>query len=161
MENMTYSEKMESDPPPAYPPPNQLGYPPQQIPGYPPQQIPGYPQYANMQQAQPVVIVQQQQQIKPADNMVLSILTCICCNTCCLGLVALIFAYQSQQSANRNAMEQAKSQGITARNMSIASIILTIIVIIIVVVVCVVYYVKVYNYIVGVYEDNDDWKWNN
>jgi len=108
-------------PPPggAYPPPGGA-YPPQ---GYPPQAAAYVPTTT-----QPgAVVVQQVAQPRPPDNLVLGVLACICCNGWCLGLVALIFACQSQSSANQNQMEDARRKGELAKKFAIAAIIISII----------------------------------
>jgi len=77
------------------------------------------------------VVVQQVAQPRPPDNLILSVIACVCCNAFCLGLIALVFAYQSQQSANGNRMEEARSKGDTAKKLAIAAIIVTIVVVVI------------------------------
>ena len=55
-------------------------------------------------EAQPQVQVQQPAAVDPADmpdsHLPLSIVSCVCCNCCCFGLVALVFAIQSNSSLN-------------------------------------------------------------
>jgi len=44
----------------------------------------------------------------PKTNLAISILSCILCNFCCLGFVALIFAVQSNSSLNAGDVSCAK-----------------------------------------------------
>jgi len=131
-------------PPGAYPPapgaypPAPGAYPPAPA-GYPPAHgAPlAYPPPAGYapQTTQPTtVVVQQVAQPKPPDNFVLSLIACLCCNACCLGLIALVFAYQSQQEANGNRMEEARSKGEIAKKLAIASIIASCVILVIAVI---------------------------
>jgi len=131
-------------PPPgaAYPPPGAYPPPPQPAGAYPAQ--PGaYPGYAP-QTTQPQTVsqqfqgyVQQGQGIietskhsanpaveRPPDNLVMALISCLCCNACCIGAIALYFAYQSQQDANANNMASAKERGEKARKLAIAAFII-------------------------------------
>lgn len=128
-----YPQAAGAYPPPgsAYPPPG-AAYPP---PGsaYPPPDGAYSPPGGVFPQAvvvpvstQPgAVVVAQVAQPKPPDNFIFALITCLCCNACCLGLVALVLAYQSQQSANQNRMEEAGKKGEQAKKLAIASIIVS------------------------------------
>jgi len=126
----------------AYPPPGAYpaqpgGYPAQPYPppagGY--QTAPGaYPPAAGYapQVTQPgAIVVQQLHQPPPPDNLILSVVACVFCNAFCLGLVALVCAYQSQQEAKANNINEAKSKGETAKKLAIAAIVITSIVVVI------------------------------
>jgi len=133
---------------PGYPPqgyPSQPGYPPQGYPaqpGYPPAtgQSPSYPGYAPVPtgvspsgvviQQQPTVVVAAQP--KPPNNLPLALVACLCCNGCCLGLVALIFALRSDSAYAEGRVDDARRKGETARKCAIASIIVAIILVVVI-----------------------------
>merc|ERR1739842_55869 len=95
------------------------------------QQAPGY----IPQTAQPsTIVVQQAPAARPPDNLIFSLVACIFCNSFCLGLIALVCAYQSQQEANRNNMEIARSKGDTAKKLAIAGIVITAIITVIIII---------------------------
>jgi len=130
-------------PPGAYPPAPPPGAYPAQPGGYPPypppaggyQTAPGaYPPAAGYapQVTQPgAIVVQQAHQPPPPDNLILSVVACIFCNAFCLGLVALVCAYQSQQDAKANNINEARSKGETAKKLAIAAIVISTIVIVV------------------------------
>jgi len=112
--------------PGAYPP-APGAYPP--APGaYPPPAPGAYPPAGayGPQVTQPgAIVVQQVPQQRPPDNLILSVIACFFCNGFCLGLAALICAYQSQQDANASNMEEARRKGETAKKLAIAAIVVS------------------------------------
>jgi len=64
-------------------------------------------------------------------NLPLSIVSCICCNFCCLGLVALICSLQANNAQQAGHTEEAKDKAALAKKLAIAAIIGTIIVVVI------------------------------
>jgi len=131
-------------PQPGYPPASQPGYAPYPTqPGvpYPPptgQPAAAYPPgYAGppggvvvTQQPTNVVVVESAQ--KPPNNLPLALLACICCNGCCLGLAALIFALQSDSRFAEGQVEAARERGEKAKKFAIVSIIVATVLVIII-----------------------------
>lgn len=80
-----------------------------------------------------MVVVQQQPgvvmaspQMKPDNHLALSIVACLCCNGCCLGLVALICALQSDSDFSSGKVDEARNKGEMAKKLAIAAIVLAI-----------------------------------
>jgi len=126
-------------PQPGYPPqgyPAQPGYPPAGAPaqpGYPPAPYPGYapvPTSASPSgvviQQQPTVVVATAQQ-KPNNNLPLALVACLCCNGCCLGLAALIYALKSDSAYSAGRADEARQHGEKAKKLAIAGIVIAII----------------------------------
>jgi len=122
---------------PGYPPqgyPAQPGYPPQAPPaqpGYAPSPYPGYAPVPTSSsgvviQQQPTVVVAAAQQ-KPNNNLPLALFACLCCNGCCLGLAALIYALMSDSAYSAGRMEEARQKGEKAKRLALAGIVVAII----------------------------------
>ncbi|KAL8590751.1 hypothetical protein ACOMHN_064854 [Nucella lapillus] len=133
-----------------YPPPGQPGYPPGQ-PGYPPGQPmyppgqpgypqgqPGYPPGAYVQgpygQSTSAVVVTQPTgatmvvaQSPPSDNLLLSIIACLCC-FCPTGIFAIMYSCQAKSANEVNDYASAMRYAAQAKKLAIASIIIGIVV---------------------------------
>ena len=56
------------------------------------------PSHVVMQQPPVTVMIPPPQQPKPPNNLPLALIACLCCNGCCIGLVALVFALRSDSA---------------------------------------------------------------
>lgn len=130
-------------PPGVYPPPPEGAYPPQTGGVYPPPPGGVYPppagvysppaDYGKPTVVQPGQIIVQQAQPRPPDYFLLNLFTCLLCTccafpVCCVSIAGLFFAYKSQQAANGNRMEEAKSQGQLALKLAITAIVVGVII---------------------------------
>lgn len=69
--------------------------------------------------------------MKPANNLAISLVACLCCNGCCLGLVALILALSSDSAYEKGNVDEARQKGENAKKCAIVAIIVTIVAVVI------------------------------
>jgi len=77
------------------------------------------------------VVIPTPQQVKPPNNLPLALIACICCNGCCLGLVALIFALRSDSAFSQGRIDDARRKGEMAKKFAIVGIVIAVIIIVV------------------------------